>query len=199
MFLDIETLPVEKEKHDLLRALYKRKKDKSNREQRTYEEFLAGTGLDGAFGRICCISYAMNEENPKSLSGEEKEMLEDFWEASKGVDQFVGFNLMAFDLRFIYQRSVIHGVKPSLDLNFARYRNFPIYDVMMEWKKWDTRSAIDLHTLAIALDIPTSKGGAVEGKNVAKAYEDGRLKEIIEYCEKDVIVTREIYKKLTFQ
>ncbi|MBI4097912.1 MAG: ribonuclease H-like domain-containing protein [Candidatus Levybacteria bacterium] len=197
MFLDIETIPVEKEKHDLLKQVYNRKKDKG-KTQKTYEEFLAGTGLDGAFGRICCISYAIDEGKPQTLSGDEKEILRKFWEAAKNVTLFVGFNVLGFDLRFIYQRSVILGIKPSRDISFARFRSDPVYDVMQEWSKWDTRNGISLDTLSKVLGIPTSKGGSVEGKNVAKAYEEGRLKEICEYCEKDVEVTRQIYKKLTF-
>ena len=42
------------------------------------------------------------------------------------------------------------------------------------------------------------KDGEITGKNVAKAFEDGRIKEICEYCEKDVELTRKIYNRLTF-
>ena len=198
LFLDIETLPVEKEKHDILESLYK-KDEEDGKKIKSWDEYLAGTGFDGAFGRICCISYAIDDELPVSISGDEREILVKFWEVAKDADLFIGFNLLNFDLRFIYQRSVIHGVVPSKNLNFAKYRNDPIFDVMHEWNKWDHQSHVSLHKLATALGIPSSKGGEVEGKNVAKAFEDGRIKEICEYCEKDVEVTRSIYKKLTFQ
>lgn len=197
-FLDIETLPVEKERHDLLREIYDRRKE-DGKTVKTYDEFLAGTGLDGAFGRICCISYAFDDDPPSSLSGEESKILKNFWEVAKEASLFIGFNLLQFDLRFIYQRSVIHGIKPSRDLNFARYRNDPIFDVMHEWNKWDTQSHISLDTLAKALGLPTSKDGSVEGKNVHVAFEEGRIKEICNYCEKDVELTRKIYKKLVFE
>lgn len=197
LFLDIETLPVEKEKHELLKDLYERDVEKGKKVT-DFEEYLAGTGFDGAFGRICCISYALNEGKPESVSGDEREILVKFWEIAKDIDLFIGFNLLNFDLRFIYQRSVIHGVKPSIELSFSRFRNFPIYDVMQEWSKWDTRNNISLHKLAKALDIPSSKEGGIEGKDVAKAFEDGRIKEICDYCERDVEVTRQLYSKLTF-
>jgi len=102
-------------------------------------------------------------------------------------------------LRFIYQRSVILGVKPSKDLNFARYRNFPIYDIMCEWSKWNLQNKISLHALSKVLGIPSPKEGEIEGKDVAKAYQDGRIKEICQYCEKDVETTRKIYKKMIFE
>ncbi|PJC75841.1 hypothetical protein CO010_04215 [Candidatus Shapirobacteria bacterium CG_4_8_14_3_um_filter_39_11] len=164
----------------------------------TFEEFIEQTGLDGAFGRIACIGYALNEEPAKTFSGDEKEMLKNFWELAREVDLFIGFNNMDFDLRFIYQRSIILGVKPTKELGFARYRNSPIYDVMYEWSKWSTQSKISLDTLAKALGIPSSKGGEVEGKNVFKAYEEGKIDLICKYCEADVEVTRKIYHKMTF-
>lgn len=102
-------------------------------------------------------------------------------------------------MRFIYQRSIILGVKPTKDLSFARYRNNPIYDVMWEWCKWDYQHKISLDALAKALGLPSSKSGKVEGKNVAKAYEEGRIEEICRYCKKDVELTRKIYKRMTFE
>src|SRR3989344_5770890 len=111
LFLDIETLPVEKEKHHILEEIYERRKSEG-KNPGTLEEFLAGTGLDGAFGRIACISYAFNDDKPKTISGKESLILQKFWEVAKTADLFIGFNILDFDLRFIYQRSVILGVRP---------------------------------------------------------------------------------------
>ncbi len=197
LFLDIETVPAEKEKHGILREIYQKKID-DGKKVIGFEDFVALTSFDGAFGRIACISYAINDEPTQSLFGNEKEILEKFWDIAKDIDLFVGFNIMDFDLRFIYQRSVVFGVKPSRELSFRRYANSPIYDVMYEWVKWNTREFITLDKLAKALGFESSKGGEVEGKNVAKAFEKGRIKEICDYCEKDVELTRKIYKKMNF-
>lgn len=198
MFLDIETVPAEQGKKDILLELYNRKIEKGNKTLGTFEEYLEATGLDGGFGRICCISYAYDDDPVVSLSGDEKEILIKFWTAARNVSLFVGFNLMDFDLRFIFQRSVILNVKPSVELSFARYRNSPIYDVMHEWSRWSNLGRTSLHGLAKALSLQSSKEGEIEGKNVAKAYIAGKIKEICEYCEKDVELTRQIYKRLIF-
>jgi predicted PolB exonuclease-like 3'-5' exonuclease len=198
LFLDIETLPAEEGNKKVLMELYKRKKKRGNTTMGTFEEFLESTGLDGSFGRICCISYGLNDESIKTIYGDEKEILVNFWEVAKNVNLFVGFNVMDFDLRFIYQRSIIFGVKPTQDLSFARYRNNPIYDVMHEWSKWSNLGRTSLHGLSKALGVASPKEGDIEGKDVAKAYADGRLKEICEYCERDVEATRKIYKKMMF-
>jgi hypothetical protein len=202
LFLDIETIPAPESKYEILKGIHARRLERhkngtSTKPPETFEEYIESTGLDGAFGRICCISYAFDDEPVETLYGEEAQILISFWKVAEKADLFVGFNLMDFDLRFIYQRSIILGVKPSRMLNFARYRNDPIYDIMWEWSKWNN-TKISLDTLAKALGIPSSKGGEIEGRNVAQAFRDGRLKEICEYCARDVEVTRSIYKRVTF-
>ena len=198
LFFDIETLPAGKEKRKILAEIHK-KRIADKKSEKTFEEYLESTGFDGAFGRIACIGYALNEEPAKTFSKDEREMLKSFWKIAERTDLFIGFNAIDFDLRFIYQRSVILGVKPSRDLSFARYRNSPIYDVMWEWCKWDFQHKISLDVLAKALGLPSSKGGKVEGKSVARAYKEGKIEEICKYCEKDVELTRKIYKRMIFE
>jgi 3'-5' exonuclease len=199
LFFDIETLPAPREMHEILKEIHKRKVAKGSKYVGTFEQFVESTGLDGSYGRICCISFAFDDEKPQTLSGDEVQILKDFWALAKKAKLFVGFNILDFDLRFIYQRSVILKVKPSIDLPFDRCKNNPIYDVMWEWGKWNQYGRISLDALSKVLGIPSSKGGAVEGKNVARAYEEGRIKEICEYCERDVEVTRKIYKRMIFE
>lgn len=200
MFLDIETVPADEGKKEILLDLYHRRQEKNSKNSReqTFEEYLESTGLDGTFGRVCCICYAIDAGPVTTLSRDEKDMLEKFWAAAQNVDLFVGFNIIDFDLRFIYQRSVIFGIRPTTELNFARFRSHPIYDVMHEWSRWSNLGRTSLHGLAKALGLQSPKEGDVEGKDVARAYKAGRLKEICEYCAKDVEATRQIYKRLTF-
>lgn len=198
LFFDIETIPAQEAQHGILRQIHAKKLADNKKVDSKFEEYLAATSFDGAFGQIICIGYAIDDGEVAVLEGEEKQILKDFWAIAKNERLFIGFNNMDFDLRFIYQRSIVQGVIPTKDLNFARYRNNPIYDIMHEWNKWDMRSHISLDSLAKALGIPSSKGGEIEGKNVWQAYKDGRLTEICEYCKRDVEVTRQIYLKMTF-
>ena len=195
LFFDIETIPAHENNHGVLREIY----NKKSTQDKDFEKYLAQTSFDGGFGRIACLSYAINDGPIKTLSGDEQKILEDFWSVAKNINLFVGFNIMEFDLRFIYQRCIVLGVKPSVELNFARHRNNPIYDIMHEWKKWNMNASISLDTLAKILSLPSSKGGEIEGKDVAKAYADGRIEEICKYCEKDVELTRKVYKKMIFE
>ena len=104
---------------------------------------------------------------------------------------------MDFDLRFIYQRSIALGVKPAYEISFARYRNYPIFDTMKEWVKWST-TGVGLEYLAIALGIPSPKDG-IDGSQVAEFYKQGKVNDILEYCKRDVLTARDVYRKITFE
>ncbi len=198
LFFDIETIPAQEAQHDILKGIHAKKLADGRKVTGKFEEYLATTSFDGAFGQIICIGYAIDDKPVEVLQGEEKQILKDFWAIAKGANLFIGFNNMDFDLRFIYQRSTVNGVIPTKNLSFARYRSNPIYDIMWEWRKWAREPSVSLDTLAKALGIPSSKGGAIEGKNVWQAYKDGRIKDICDYCKRDVDVTRQIYNRMTF-
>lgn len=199
LFLDIETLPAGEEHHKILKDIYERKKANGKKTADSFDSFLAQTNFDGSFGRIFCISAAINDGPTKCLNGEEKDILADFWELAKDADLFLGHNIFDFDLRFIYQRSVILGVRPTRDLSFARYRNNPIYDIMYEWSKWNMQDKISLDKLAKALRLVSSKDKGIDGSMVYDYYKKRRYQEIYDYCNADVEVTRSVYKKMTFE
>jgi len=216
LYLDIETLPAGEDKQAALKLLFEKRRAKKGKkendgDQTDFEQYLLGTSFDGSFGRILCIAYAIDDGPVEVLDGSEDEakMLEEFWEMVGSISkpsanpnwpdygvQFIGHNVMDFDLRFIYQRSIINRVKPAYDLNFARYRNYPVYDTMKEWVKW-ANSNIGLEHIALALGIPTPKDG-IDGSQVYDFYKAGKIKEICEYCKRDVECTREVYKRMTF-
>lgn len=200
LFFDIETIPsAEEHKETHLEILRKKTKDK----EKTDDEIHRLTSFEGTFGRICCIGV-IKEVNGKETvkevySGEEKEILNKFWEVARDVDRFIGHNIWAFDLPFIFQRSIINGIKPRT-LNFARYRNVPIYDTMLEWTLWnfDHGKVQKLDTMAKILGFPTSKDD-MDGSMVWDYFQEGRIEEICKYCMKDVELTRQVYKRMIFE
>lgn len=111
------------------------------------------------------------------------------------TDLLIGHNVLNFDLPFLIKRSIIHKIKPSIHPSFARYRAQPIFDTMQIWQRWN--GAISLDTLAQTLGLESSKQG-INGSQVYDFYRAGRHREIADYCARDVLVTREIYRRLTF-
>ena len=211
LFLDIETLPAAESDLETLRHLFDKKNPEFDQEK--FDEFVGRTNFDGGFGRVLCIGYAVDNEAAKCFCNvdDEKETLRQFWELVNAISleprnmqypdygvQFVGHNVMDFDLRFIYQRSIVLGVRTSYEINFARYRSYPVYDTMKEWVKW-ANNAVGLDYLAYALNVPSSKTGGIDGSQVAEFFKNGKVDEITEYCKRDVETTRAIYQRMTFE
>lgn len=173
------------------------------------------SSLNGDTGRLLCIGFIDEGCGRKPVKGvlgwdrergcfsdNEPEILRDFWEMMRTfrpcLDRIVGHNIYNFDLPFIYKRSVVCGVRPSIELNFARYRNQPIYDTMCEWEKWNLRHAISLDRLARVLGLESPKTDECDGSRIAELFTRGEHKTIRDYCLKDVITTRRIYRRMTF-
>jgi predicted PolB exonuclease-like 3'-5' exonuclease len=191
LFFDIETVPTEEslQANGLLETQL----------QLDEAEVIKRLSLSAATARILCLAYALEPpaDSPVSvLGGDERNILQGFWKLATETNLFVGHNLLDFDLRFIYQRSVIHQIKPSREIPFARFRNEPVFDTMHEWSKWG-REHVSLDLLARALSIPSPKEN-LDGSKVYPYFRAGRLPEICDYCSRDVETVRQVYRRLTF-
>jgi predicted PolB exonuclease-like 3'-5' exonuclease len=191
IFLDIETVPTDQAllEHGLLEPQL----------QFNEAELIKKLSLSATTAKIVCLCYAIEptiQTTIEVLDGDERDIIRGFWALVEDCNLFVGHNILDFDLRFIYQRSIIHQIKPSRDIPFARFRNAPVYDTMQEWSKWG-REHVSLDALAKALGIPSPKE-SLDGAKVYPYYRAGKLTEIIEYCKRDVDSARKIYRHLTF-
>ena len=190
-FLDIETVPTPEAlgKNGLLGPQI----------QLNEKEIIKRLSLSATTGRILCLGYVI--EPPQSaavelLHGEEKEILRRFWILAADIGLFVGHNVLDFDLRFIYQRSIIHRIKPSREIPFTRFRSAPVFDTMHEWTKWG-RDMVGLDALAKALALPSPKS-ELDGAKVYDYHKAGRDAEIYDYCKGDVETARRVYRRMTF-
>ncbi len=191
LYFDIETVPTDKslQENGLL--------DEQLKLDET--EIIKKLSLSALTAKIICLCYAFEPSvsgTVEVLQGDETEILRGFWKIVPDCNLFVGHNILDFDMRFLYQRSVILQIKPSRDIPFARFRNAPIYDTMHEWSKWGREHA-SLDTLSKALDIPSPKE-KLDGSKVYPYYRAGKIPEIVEYCKRDVESVRQVYKRLTF-
>jgi DNA polymerase elongation subunit (family B) len=168
-------------------------------QEREYEK----AAFDGTFSRIVCIgllifSDSMEPKRAVSWYGpNEKELLRLFWAKLAEVrpSLFITHNGLAFDLPFIKKRSIIHQVKPTLDISLSKFRTEPVYDTMAVWSNWDSRGWIKLDVLARALGVETKSGS---GKQVAEMWAKGQGKAIAEYCLQDAYVTYACYCRMAF-
>jgi len=165
------------------------------------------------FHRVVVISCALKERNDGfkvwSLSGDsEGELIQRFFEGiEKYTPQIVSWNGGGFDLPVLHYRGLIHGVKASRywelgddDREFkwnnyiSRYHSRHL-DLMDLLAMYQGRANAPLSDLAQLMGLPGKLG--MEGSQVWQAYQAGKLGEIRNYCEADVVNTYLIY--LRFQ
>jgi predicted PolB exonuclease-like 3'-5' exonuclease len=191
LFLDIETVPTDRAlaESGILEPQI----------QLEENEIIKRLSLSAATAKILCIGYAIEPPvgaEVQVLAGNEAEIIRSFWELAVDCDLFVGHNIFDFDLRFIYQRSVIHQIRPSREIPFERLRSAPIFDTMQEWSKWGReRASLDLLSKAFSLPSPKE---SLDGSKVYPYYRAGKVAEIVEYCKCDVNSARQLYRWLTF-
>ena len=169
---------------------------------------VAKTGLDGAFGQVVCIGYDLHDTGePDAVYGlDERDVLMRFNAALDTIPHnmhnattVVGHNVSAFDLRYLWQRYVVNGIRPHPIINMAAQAkscDVKIYDTMTQFAGHGNRISLD--KLCLALGIPSPKGD-MDGSMVNQAVKDGRLLEVVEYCKRDVKATREVYRRMTFK
>jgi DNA polymerase elongation subunit (family B) len=187
--------------------------DKEWGEDRTTEEhmdivFRKRAALVPEFAKIVCVSMAFvldnGETKMQTFSGDdERELLiqvRNLLNRTHKLDFYLcGHNLKNFDIPMLAKRMIINGIEPSKILPSYDTKPWEIkaIDTKEIWQYGSYTSIGSLDLLCSCLDIPTPKDGEITGANVHKAYwEDQKIKEITEYCEKDVDVLIEAIMKL---
>ena len=168
------------------------------------------TSFDGGLGEICCIGYAIDDRPPVSIYGvSEAFILNKFYQAimdeynpsSQQRPKFIGHNIVSFDLRFLFQRSVMNNIKPPMMIPFsAKPWDESIFDTMTAWAGHGNRVSLDKLCKIFNIPLKGSEiGEEIDGSKVWDFYQAGRIADIARYCEGDVDRTRQAYKRMTFQ
>jgi len=164
------------------------------------------TALDGSLGEIICISWAINNGDPiavyrNSINDNEGEMLTEFFANMKSVgsdSKWIGHYITGFDLRFIWQRSVINRVKPTINIPYAaKPWEDNVFDTKIEWSGAQSTGTGTLDSVCKALGYDGK--GDIDGSKVWDYVKQGRIEEVVEYCKDDVIKARLIHKRMTFE
>lgn len=230
IYLDIETIPsqspeVKKEIADGITAPAQYKKQESidqwlaeNRESEA-DAAWRKTSFDGAYGQIVCISVAIDDAEPVTFWAEdwanyEPRILAEFFKyiedstsralsfgaSSKIKPVFIGHYVADFDLRFVFQRAVMLGIKPPSCIPFkAKPWDADVFDTMTEWAGTKGRVSLDKLCKVMGVDRKgTEIADEIDGSKVWDFVAAGRIADVAKYCAADVERTRAVYKRLTF-
>ncbi len=139
------------------------------------------------------------EKVPKSqiLRGGEAELLEGFWDVvRKNRGRLVSYNGRAYDGPVLMVRSAQLGIRPTLNLSGYRYDIAAHTDLMDVFSfLGTTRESYSLDYWCRRFDIESPKG-SIDGSQVARAYREGKIEDIGEYCLRDVRATAALYRKV---
>jgi len=172
------------------------------------EVFVKRAALVPEFARIVCVSMAFVMDNgevkKQTFSGhDEKKLLSDvrnLLDRCHKLDFYLcGHNLKNFDIPMLAKRMIINGIMPSKILPSYDTKPWEVkaIDTKEIWQYGAYTSIGSLDLMCACLDIPTPKDGEVTGDKVHHAYwNENKLDEISEYCEKDVNVLIDTIKKL---
>lgn len=217
LFLDIETIPTQR---DDVKAIIAKgvthpgnisKAEtiaKWNEESRpaAVQEAVEKTSFDGAFGQVVCAGIALGDADPVVITSlTERDVLLGVNEALAAIPPnehlstvVVGHNVSAFDLRFLLQRFIVHGIRPHIIIARAAqakpWESDKVYDTMVQFAGHGNRISLD--KLCIALGLPGK--GEITGADVWPMVQAGRLAEVGDYCADDVTKTRNVYNRMTF-
>ena len=172
------------------------------------EVFKKRSALVPEFAKIICVSMAFVMDNgdikKQTFSGDnEKELLlqvRNLLDRCHKLDFYLcGHNLKNFDIPMLAKRMIINGILPAKLLPSYDTKPWEVkaIDTKEIWQYGAYTSIGSLDLVCSTMDIPTPKDGEITGDKVHSAYWlEQKLKEISEYCEKDVDVLVQIIKKL---
>jgi len=162
-------------------------------------EAVAKTSFSGLHGRICCIGWAFDDEPASAMIGHEGSTQEaaHLLKFANHLDTMrpqtiVGHNVAEFDIRFIRQRCLVHGIRlPTWFPSDPKPWDRSVFDTMHAWG--GPRNPVSLDKLCRAFGIPGKQG--FSGADVAGAWERGEYQRIADYCRDDVERVRAVHRK----
>ncbi len=117
--------PAQMKKAETIAAWHAGEDKYAGEKDRLIEEAYRKTSFDGAKGEIISIAWAVEDEPvcsySRTLNQSEAEMICGFYDSLyKSLDGrppfFIGHYISGFDLKFLFQRCVILGVKPNFKI-----------------------------------------------------------------------------------
>lgn len=223
LFFDLETIPSQKpgaleairktikhpgniSKQDTIDKWYAENADAAAMEQYRKQSF------DGLYGEIISIAWAI-DDNPVNVvhvgeRGNEKELLNSFFVQLESIldergnraviTKWSGHYITGFDLRFLWQRCIVNGVRPSVKIPYdAKPWDAQVFDTKTAWtgtSQYSGAGSLDALSRAFGMEGK----GDIDGSKVYDYWLDGRIDEIAEYNKQDVEKCRALYKIMNF-
>lgn len=173
--------------------------------------FINKAALSPMLSRIVSIAYlGKGFPEPKVYTalteGQEKDLIETFFRTmtSNGHVRISGYNILGFDLPFIYHRARVLGIelRRNLPYNQAKHRATDVYKELTSWM-YDTKTlfpSASLENMAKNMNANSvlredQCSGADYGEFILSGDQD-KIKQANNHLVADVIECHELFKRL---
>jgi hypothetical protein len=129
------------------------------------------------------------------LSGSELDILTGFWDTLQHYDRFITFNGRTFDNPFLMLRSAILGIRPTRNLLPYRYDAKGHCDLLDQLTFYGATRKFNLDFYCKAFGIKSPKDSGITGQDIAPLFQQGKYREIAEYCMGDAVATAELFRR----
>lgn len=213
LFVDIETAAQTNEfdeNHPQFHVFQWKHRNKETDELLDTDEVVALynriAALSPIYGKVVCITvgYVLDGKAViMTFSGSEYQIISDFYELLNRLGRTLVIWNADFDLPYVRKRAVLCGVDTVLsndcgnDAGKKPWSIKGVLDLMQQWKGIGFYND-SLEEVAVALGLPSPKED-LRGSEVTLAFYNGRVAEIIKYCEADVLALINIFRTITFQ
>jgi len=166
--------------------------------------------LSPIFGRVVCVSIGFIHDDTihiKSIKGEESDIIEEFYSLIKPGTILAAFNGCQFDTPYLRIRAQKHNLQHLIPENIddsglkewnLTEKNYKVnYIEIMNLFKGTMFRNMSLDSACYINGIDSPKNGEVSGHNVSKAFYEGRIDEIVDYCNQDIVATINLFLKMT--
>ena len=139
-----------------------------------------------------------------SIRNTEKEIVEKFFDyLCRNVPRIVDYNGRTFDLPVMKYRAMKYGIGAKDFFKSGDKWNSYMQKYSLDWhcdlldalSDFGSSARCKMNEVCVLLGLPGKIG--IDGSKVATLYDEGKLKEIDDYCETDVLNTYLIYLRYT--
>ncbi|QKX03273.1 3'-5' exonuclease [Wolbachia endosymbiont of Litomosoides sigmodontis] len=157
---------------------------------------------------LCSVAYQSGYEvftlqeirSGGTLDSSEKELVKEFFDyISEKKPRLISFNGRTFDIPVLKYRAMVHGIQAEYfhkagdkwNSYNQRYSSDWHCDLLESLSDFGASARVKMNEVCAAFNLPGKIG--VDGSQVVDLYDSGKIQEIRNYCETDVVNTYLIY------
>jgi predicted PolB exonuclease-like 3'-5' exonuclease len=165
------------------------------------EKQIVEMGMNPLTNLIVCAGLYDGFNEPQTISIEkathenEKLLIESLWKIFEKYDHFITFNGRSFDLRCIHLHGIIHGIRPSINIDKGKYNRGNHTDLreILAGPEMFAKGKMDFFCHKF---LGTGKMEGIDGSMVQEYFNMGLHDDIAKYCEDDAVKTFRLYEKV---